>query len=477
MLDLEYSAPRTIVLIPSISFEGLTAKYLVGLNFFEERNLFYLACLKNPKTRFIAVLSEGFQECFINYCIEHISQAYNLGVYEIKERFEIVSIPTDGKQYLTKNILQNAEFSHRINNALIDKTNTLIDYWMVTDSDARLAMQLGLAYYGLQAEAFNIDSKASSRKIFRTLDIAIPAGRENLASFQEVQLALQELLEEASSETFIIKINQEEGGNGLAKIARATAFLPYQEFLDQIQITKNIPISEFEAALQQQKAVLEAYIEAEIVAFPSVKMEILSDGVIRNLATHDQLLKDMTYSGSIFPADPSYRSELIKLGQKISTHIAKLGVFGIASVDFLATKNSPNDTWKFWGIEINARKGATTHSIFWSKWLTKAEYDQSNGVLQAITGEIMYQASEYFWTPNLSKIPPETILAAIKNAGLDFDHQKQSGVFVHMLSCVPKFGKFGATIIGHTKEEVTDYWEKLEQLLATQFTSDVNGSD
>ncbi len=476
ILDLNYDSPRTIILVPSISLGGLTSQFLPGLNFWEERNLFYLACLKNPQTQFVVVLSEGIQECFILYCIDHVSKTYNLKKSDIQNRFTVIGVPSGGNQSLTKKILHNSEVISRISRVAIDGHHTVIDYWMVHDQEVLLANKLGLPYYGQPPGAFYIDSKSGARDIFTTLGIPISVGCGNLVSLQEVQSALQVLLEESQAETFILKINHEEGGNGLAKIPREIVLLPYQQFRERIQVIKDIPITVFEKELQKQKAVIEVYINAAITAFPSVKMEILADGTVRNIATHDQLLKDMVYYGSSFPADESYRFEVIKMGQKIGKYVSKLGARGIISIDFLATKNHLVDDWYLWGIEINARKGGTTHSYIWSKWLTQSEYDQTRGTLTAKSGEISYHSSEYFTAPGLENISPINILSTIKDAGLDYNCKKQAGIFVHMISTVPKFGKFGATIIGHSKEEITDYWVKLEQLLEVIVETGSNSS-
>jgi len=81
------------------------------------------------------------------------------------------------------------------------------------------------------------------------------------------------------------------------------------------------------------------------------------------LATHEQVLGGDTgqvYIGCRFPADPAYVSELARHGEAIGKLLASRGVIGRLSVDFAATQND-SGKWHMHALEINLRKGGTTH--------------------------------------------------------------------------------------------------------------------
>ncbi|KVR18400.1 hypothetical protein WK13_07970 [Burkholderia ubonensis] len=454
ILDLEYDGDRTIVFIPSISFDGLTKKYLIGLNCFEERNLYYLACLTNPNTRFIAVLSSTVEDAFIDYCVDHASCARGIDSGLLRDRFDIVRVPTIGDEHLSHALFRQPAILESLQQRIRRAANPIIDFWLVSPEEIRLASALNCPYYGLPDSALQFDNKSNARDLFREIGLHIPDGEEHIDSPREAWLALRRLVERTSASEYLIKLNCEEAGNGIAIVDRESILQPFENFAGLVKVQKDIPTDEFLNAILQQGATVEAFITAPIKACPSVKMEILADGSVRNLATHDQVLNGMAYSGSRFPADDSYRSDLIRIGYRVAEASSQKGARGIVSVDFLATKNSPAEPWTLWGMEINARKGATTHPYYWTRWLTGSDYSVDTGKLTSAAGDTVYRASEFFSDPRLHLVPPSLILSDLKESGLDYNHHLKSGVFVHMLSSVRRFSKVGATVIAGDTSEV-----------------------
>ncbi|AEA60139.1 peptide ligase PGM1-related protein [Burkholderia gladioli] len=454
ILGLEYDGDRTIVFIPSISFDGLTKKYLIGLNCFEERNLYYLACLSNPNTRFIAVLSSTVEDAFIDYCVDHVSHIGWIDSTSLRDRFEIVRVPTVGDEHLSHALLRQPVVLESLRQRIRRAANPIIDFWLVSPEEIRLAAALNCPYYGLPEFALQFDNKSNARALFREIGLRVPEGEEHIDSPSEAWRALKRLIERTSASEYLIKLNCEEAGKGIAIVDRESIPQPFEKFASLIKVPKDIPVDEFLNALCRQGATVEAFIAAPIKACPSVKMEVLADGSVRNLATHDQALNGLAYSGSRFPADESYRSELIRIGYQVAEVAGQRGARGIVSVDFLATKNSSAEPWTLWGMEINARKGATTHPYYWTRWLTGSDYSVDTGKLTCAAGETVYCASEFFSDPRLHLVPPSLILSDLKESGLDYNHQTRSGVFVHMLSSVRRFSKVGATVIARDSNEV-----------------------
>ncbi|KVF36238.1 hypothetical protein WJ21_16615 [Burkholderia vietnamiensis] len=454
ILDLEYDGDRTIVFIPSISFDGLTDKYLIGLNCFEERNLYYLACLSNPKTRFIAVLSSTVEDSFIDYCVDHVARARLIDSASLRERFEIVRIPTVSDENLSHALFRQPVVLESLQQRIRRTANPIIDFWLVSPEEIRLATALNCPYYGLPESALQFDNKSNARGLFKEIGLRIPEGEEHIDSPIEAWLALKRLVERTSASEYLIKLNCEEAGKGIAIVDRESILQPFEKFAGLIKAPTGIPVDEFVEALCRQGATVEAFIAASIKACPSVKMEVLADGSVRNLATHDQVLNGLAYSGARFPAAESYRSELIRIGYQVAEAAGQRGARGIVSVDFLATKNSPSEPWTLWGMEINARKGATTHPYYWTRWLTGSDYSVDTGTLTCDAGETVYCASEFFSDPHLHLVPPSLLLSDLRESGLDYNHQERSGVFVHMLSSVRRFSKVGATVIARNSYEV-----------------------
>ena len=99
---------------------------------------------------------------------------------------------------------------------------------------------------------------------------------------------------------------------------------------------------------------------------------IAPNGEVEILSTHDQILggpDGQVYLGCRFPADESYRLKLQKLGLQVGQNLAAKGALERFGVDFIAVRQ-PDDTWDIQAIEINLRKGGTTHPFMTLKFLT-----------------------------------------------------------------------------------------------------------
>ena len=106
------------------------------------------------------------------------------------------------------------------------------------------------------------------------------------------------------------------------------------------------------------------------------------DGSVELLSTHDQLLggaSGQKYLGCVFPADPEYAAAIAEPAMVIGRHLAGLGVLGRFAVDFVVVQDEAG-TWTPYAIELNLRKGGTTHPYLTLQYLTDGSYDGERGV-------------------------------------------------------------------------------------------------
>ena len=92
-------------------------------------------------------------------------------------------------------------------------------------------------------------------------------------------------------------------------------------------------------------------------------MRALPDGTVELLSTHDQLLggaSGQKYLGCVFPADPGYAAKIAEPAMVVGRHLAQRGVLGRFAVDFVTVKDE-SGAWTPYAIELNLRKGGTTH--------------------------------------------------------------------------------------------------------------------
>jgi hypothetical protein len=132
---------------------------------------------------------------------------------------------------------------------------------------------------------------------------------------------------------------------------------------------------------------------------PSVQVNLSPFGEVAVLATHEQVLGRDTrqvYTGCRFPADRTYASELARYGRAIGDLLAHRGVIGRLSVDFVAAQ-SHTGRWQVYALEVNLRKGGTTHPYVVLSHLVPGRYDADAGAWQAADG-----TPRWYWsTDNL----------------------------------------------------------------------------
>ena len=127
-----------------------------------------------------------------------------------------------------------------------------------------------------------------------------------------------------------------------------------------------------------QGGIVEEMLQGEPFASPSVQVDLLPDGAVKVLATHEQELggeDKQVYMGCRFPADLAYAPEH---GRRIGEALARQGAVGRFALDFAAVRSG--GAWTVSGPEINLRKGGTTHPYACLRNLAPRRYDAAAGV-------------------------------------------------------------------------------------------------
>ena len=99
--------------------------------------------------------------------------------------------------------------------------------------------------------------------------------------------------------------------------------------------------------------------------------------------------------GCTFPADAAYCQNIHEAGRRVSEVLVRRGALGRFGIDFISIKRE--ERWEHAAIEINLRKGGTTHPYLTLQFLTNGDYDPHGGLYCTPTGQPCY----YFASDNL----------------------------------------------------------------------------
>ena len=137
-------------------------------------------------------------------------------------------------------------------------------------------------------------------------------------------------------------------------------------------------------------------------------------------------------------------------------------------MDFVVVRDDSGD-WKSYAIEINLRKGGTTHPFLILQFLPDGEYDAKPGLFHAPSGlEKYYVSSDHLEQTLYHAFSPAQLFDILIRHGLHFDQARQTGILVHMLATIAENGRFGVVAVGDSPGEAQELYEKVQVVVAAE---------
>ncbi len=469
------AAPRTVVIVPGLSMDQELLARIDGLQHYEERQLTMLMLLRLPNTRLVFVSSTPIDPVIVDYYLNLLPGVPHA---HARRRLTMLSAYDASGVTLTQKILDRPRLQARIRAAIGDPLLAHLSVFNATAAERALAIALGIPLYACDPALASLGSKSGSREIFRAADVPLAAGSENLRSAEDVVRALVALRQaDPQLRRAVVKLNDGASGEGNAVFSFADAPQSSGLLADWIgaQLPQRLAFeaegetwSHYCRKLAQMGGIVEAWIDAPVKRSPSVQLRITPTQRLEIISTHDQVLGGATgqkFLGSTFPADPAYRLQIQALALRVGEALRERGVIGRFSVDFISLQHS-NGSWQHSAIEVNLRKGGTTHSFQALQYLTNGSYDVASGEFRVPTG----QARCYYATDNLQRtayrrLTPEDLIDIAVAQDLHFDQTLLEGVTFNMIGALSEFGKLGVVSIGATAERARELFEQTVAVL------------
>ena len=233
-------------------------------------------------------------------------------------------------------------------------------------------------------------------------------------------------------------------------------------------VSKDVSEALFFQKFAEMGGIVEEFLDGDIKMSPSVQCVITPSKQVEIVSTHDQLLggdDGQIFIGAIFPADNAYSITLAAEGKKIAEELVRKGALGRFAIDFISVKQE-DGSWKHYAIEINLRKGGTTHPFLMLQFLTDGMYHADTGEYLTSSGNKRF----YFASDNVSNdaykglIPDDLIEICIYH-GLMYDGAAQEGVMFHLVGALSEFGKLGLVCVGSSPEKAKAYYDKTISIL------------
>ena len=459
--------PQTIVVVPSMSVDAISSGAVIQA--YEERFLFLLLLLRQPRARLIYVTSQTILPSIIDYYLDLLP-----GVIpsHARQRLFLLS-PMDGSvRPLSDKLLARPRLIERIRSLIMDPDRAHLVPFNTTNREKELALRLGIPMYGADPKFFPMGTKSGCRKIFTEENVPHPLGHEDIGSEEELLNAITQMrARKPSIEQVMVKLDEGVSGEGNAIVDLNALPVPgsskevamLQERLRSMQFElEGVTYDSYMSKLQERKAVVEERIMGEEFRSPSVQLRVTPLGAVELLSTHDQLLggpSGQSYLGCVFPADTGYAALITREAAKVGRRLAKEGVIGRFALDFVVLRS--NGKWEPYAIEINLRKGGTTHPFLTLQFLTDGTYDPDTAIFTAPNGrQKFFVASDHVESPQYRTLTPDDLFDIVVRHNLHFGQTRQTGVLFHMMSALGELGRMGLTAVGNSHEEAKATYDR-----------------
>ena len=233
---------------------------------------------------------------------------------------------------------------------------------------------------------------------------------------------------------------------------------------------KGMTLEAFLEKFGAMQGIVEEFLEGEDKRSPSVQLRVDPLGRLETISTHDQVLggkNAQIFLGCKFPADAAYRLEIQELGRRAGEALAAKGVLGRFGIDFMSIRQG--DGWRHHAIEINLRKGGTTHPFLMLQFLTAGRYKSATGEFFTPSGRpCFYYASDNLHAEHYKGLTPSDLIDITAVHGLHFNAATQEGVVFHLIGALSEFGKLGVLAIGNSEEKAYASYKRSVEILDSE---------
>jgi len=469
---------ESVVVVPSISTDGPTARNGTVMQAMEERALFLLLLLRQPRLRMIYVTSQPVSEAIVEY---YLGLLPGVIPRHARARLTLVPVGDASGDSLSSKLLARPRLLREIRRLIPNPARSHLIPYNTTPLERDVALSLGIPMYGADPRLADLGTKTGCRRIFEELAVNCPVGAEDLHTVDDIVAAVQGMRVRRPSLTeAIVKLNDGVSGSGNALVdlhglpAPGSADEPAaitERLLDMQLESERLTLDVYLAAFEEHGGIVEERITGAVLTSPSVQMRAHPDGTVELLSTHDQLLggaSGQKYLGCVFPADPDYAVLISEPAMVIGRHLATLGVLGRFAVDFVVVQDDEGG-WTPYAIELNLRKGGTTHPFLTLQFLTDGSYDGARGVFLTPGGHSKHLvATDHLEDERLKALTVTDLFDIVVNHGLHFDQARRTGVVFHMISCLTECGRVGLTAVGDDPEDARRIYETAQSVLISE---------
>jgi hypothetical protein len=464
---------RCVVVVPGLSMDMDVLGRIAGVQHYEERLLCLLMLLRMPRTHLVYVTSVPISPAVIDYYLHLLP---GIPSHHARRRLTLLSCYDDAVRPLSLKLLARPRLLARIREAIPNPDVAHLTCFNATPLERTLAVRLGIPLYACDPSLADAGSKSGSREIIREAGITLPDGFERLRDEVDMAEALVALKQRRPElRRAVVKLNEGASGEGNALFSYQDA--PAGPDLHRwigTRLPRHLRYEApsetwetYQSKFREMGGVVECFIEGTEKRSPSYQGRINPLGEAGVVSTHEQVLggpSGQIFQGCTFPADEAYRLAVQEAGWRIGEVLRHRGVISRFGVDFVSVREA--DGWQHYAIEINLRKGGTTHPFQMLQFLTDGAYDLGTGLYFTPGGQSRYYyATDNLIHPSYQGLTPDDLFDIAADHGLHFHSATQQGVTFHLIGALSRYGKLGLVCVGDSPARARWYYDATVRVL------------
>ena len=467
---------ESIVVVPSVAPPPGDNGAVVQA--YEERLLFLLFLLRQPRLHMVYVTGRAVSDTVVDY---YLALLPGVIPSHARARLHMIAAHDGSPRLLSSKLLERPRVLEAIRTRIPDRARCHLVPFTTSAAERDLALALGVPLYGADPRFLGFGTKTGCRRLFAEAGVAHPLGWENVADVDGVVESLRQMrAAKPGVEQAIVKHNDGVAGRGNALVqlgglpAPGSADEPaaLHARVEQLELeSSKTDLDEYLRTLTAGGGIVEERITGIELRSPSVQLRVTPLGEVEILSTHDQLLggpSGQSYLGCVFPADFAYARLITTEAAKVGQRLAREGVLGRFAVDFVVVRES-DGRWAPYAIEVNLRKGGTTHPFLTLQVLTDGAYDPVTALFTAPSGrEKHLVATDYLESEKLHGLSVDDLFDTAVRHRLHFDPARQVGVVFHMMSALAELGRTGMTAVGDSPQQAEQIFRRAERVLVDE---------
>jgi hypothetical protein len=416
----------------------------------------------------VYVTSQAIEPLIVDY---YLGLLPGVVASHARARLHLVTPHDASVRPLAAKLLERPRLVERIRALSGDLDTAHLVPFNTTRLERDLALRLGIPMYGADPKFASLGTKSGSRALFAEAGIAHPEGRENVRTRDDVVAAVLDIQAARPGVTSVV-LKQEEGvagfGNAILDVTGLDSTpAAVERRLEQLRPQDpRVGAGEYLERFADGGGIVEQMIVADEIRSPSVQLRATPLGDLELLSTHDQLLGGpggQGFLGAVFPASEEYARRIAAEALKVGERLAGRGVIGRFALDFVTARS--DGEWQPYAIELNLRKGGTTHPYLTLQFLTGGCYDGEYAQFFTPGGQAKFFVStDRFEAEEYRMLQPEDVFDLAVRDGLHFDHTSQTGVVFHMMTTLSEHGLIGLTAVGDSREEARALYDRTREL-------------